>query len=201
MIKKIFAIAIIAMGIGTSATFAQTTNTTKPLVEAKGIKLNPTQDAVRQDFNGVCDKSPSEIRVFKGISLTSEQKEKLRKLDDKSAKNRDKQKDKARKERTKMMQERDKQIKKILTPEQYEQYKANQKAFKGERKSKVKKYGKNTKRHGRNIRTGKHGHKSNSCNFRSNCQPVKCEQNCKPESCKAQNCKEQNCRPGNCIRQ
>lgn len=193
------------MSIGTSATFAQTANTARPLVEAKGVKLNPSQAVVRQDFDGVCE-SPCEMRVFKGITLTSEQKEKLRKLDEKSAKNRDKQKDKAHKERTKIMQERDKQIKKILTPEQYEQYKANQKAFKGDRKSKFNKLGKKGKHHDHNMRTGRHGNKGSNCSLRSNCQPVKCEQNCKPENCKSekckvQNCEKQNCRPGNCDRQ
>jgi Spy/CpxP family protein refolding chaperone len=113
MIKKIFAIAIIAIGIGTSATFAQTTTTTRPLIEAKGVKVTPAQVPVREGIKEVCGNTPCDMRIFEGITLTAEQKERLRKLDEKALKERDKQRDKISKDRDKMMRERDKQRDKI----------------------------------------------------------------------------------------
>ena len=204
MIKKIFAIAIIAMSIGTTAAFAQTTTTTRPLIEAKGVKVTPAQVPVREGIKEVCGNTPCDMRIFEGITLTAEQKERLRKLDEKALKERDKQRDKISKDRDKMMRERDKQknkiskdrdkmmrerdkqIKEILTPEQYKQYQANKEKFKGERKGKFDKKG---KRPGRDMRHGKHGRKGDFCGNPSNCRPNDCKKDCK-QDCRSDKCKK-----------
>lgn len=186
MIKKIFAIAIIAIGIGTSATFAQTTTTTRPLIEAKGVKVTPAQVPVREGIKEVCGNTPCDMRIFEGITLTAEQKERLRKLDEKALKERDKQRDKISKDRDKIMRERDKQIKEILTPEQYKQYQTNMEKFKGERKGK---FDKKSKRPGRDMRHGKHGRKGDFCGNPSNCRPNDCKKDCK-QDCRSDKCKK-----------
>ena len=101
------------MSIGTTAAFAQTTTTTRPLIEAKGVKVTPAQVPVREGIKEVCGNTPCDMRIFEGITLTAEQKERLRKLDEKALKERDKQRDKISKDRDKIMRERDKQRDKI----------------------------------------------------------------------------------------
>ena len=192
------------MSIGTTAAFAQTTTTTRPLIEAKGVKVTPAQVPVREGIKEVCGNTPCDMRIFEGITLTAEQKERLRKLDEKALKERDKQRDKISKDRDKimrerdkqrdkisqdrdkMMRERDKQIKEILTPEQYKQYQANKEKFKGERKGKFDKKG---KRPGRDMRHGKHGRKGDFCGNPSNCRPNDCKKDCK-QDCRSDKCKK-----------
>lgn len=163
MIKKIYALAIIALSLGTVTSFAQNTyrdpgkrldlKTSKPAPGAK-LECNQAIPACRPD-GGKPD-------FFKGIKLTADQKDKIEKLESKERKERDKRVEKARKEREKKMEKRDNEMKKILTPAQYEQYKANVKAAKESRHdAEAKKHG---KKHGKHDgRPGKDCKKHDKC--------------------------------------
>lgn len=135
MIKKIFAVAVIAL---TSLSFNAMAQGQKAGKKLPGnVKME--QRAHRGDMRVA---EFEKIDLFKDITLTSEQKAKVDKLRDKEHKERGEAKEKASKERKQRMEKHDKELKKILTPDQYKQYSANKKALEEARKD-----GKFAKRH------------------------------------------------------
>lgn len=135
MTKKIYALALIALTLGTASAFAQKT------YRNPGCKLEttvsnqvPCVSAERADVTPAMRPDCRQDRLLKGIELTAEQKAKVEELKQNSRKERDAQMEKARKKAEKKMEKRDKEMKKILTPAQYEQYKANAKAMKESRR-------------------------------------------------------------------
>lgn len=129
MIKKIYAIAIVALALGTWPAYSQ--EPVKNLERLEATCPGKSSLARAECKEAVMAQRPCRAGegLFKGIELTADQKAKIDKLESKSRKECGKQAAKARKERAKKMEKRQKEMAKILTPAQYEIYKANARAL------------------------------------------------------------------------
>lgn len=158
------------------------------------LTQNLNKDAakcVKADFPCVQNKPGCNPALLRGIELTPEQQAQLDKLAEKEAKERAKVRDNAIKSRKDFMEKRDKEMKKVLTPTQYEQYKANKQALKDSKCD---------------IKRHKHGKKS--CNKNADKCAVKhqngskcCKQTCDKQTCCKQTCDKQKCDKKTCCKQ
>ncbi|MCM1319872.1 MAG: hypothetical protein NC217_05775 [Muribaculaceae bacterium] len=130
MIKKIFAVAVIALSSISISAMAQD----RP-GNCKGPKCDKQEQCSRPAPGNKKSGKKDRLNPFQGIELTAEQQAKLDNLKKKDAEQRDKNKEKVAKERKERMEKHDKEIKNILTPAQYQQYEANKQAMKDVRKA------------------------------------------------------------------
>lgn len=186
MTKKIYALALIALTLGTASAFAQKTYRNPGCKHETTVsKQVPCVSVERADVTPATRPDCRQDRLLEGIELTAEQKAKVEELKQNSRKERDAQMEKARKKAEKKMEKRDKEMKKILTPAQYEQYKANAKSLK--KSSRMEKAGKrhdgkHRKHDGKHA--GKHGKDSRK---HRHCEAGEAGEN-PQECCPAQNC-------------
>lgn len=139
MRKKILGLVMAALAIGTVGAYAQTES------QCSSASCTSTEKQCKKEKKEKCHKKgPRQERVdpFTGIQLTQEQQQKLdnlkaeRKAKKEAAKKEEKQAKAAEKKQF------DAQVAEILTPEQYNQYKANCETIKAQKKEKKDKVGK-----------------------------------------------------------
>lgn len=180
MLKKVYALTLIAAACLGGSAFAQSLKA-DPKTNLTLKQECPTDigKCVRADLpcvqaNPICNPA-----LMRGIELTAEQKAKLDKFADKEAKERAKTREKAAKDRKAFAEKRDKELKKVLTPAQYEQYKANKKALKESKRD--------LKRH------KKHGKKSRTCPDNKMACKHHNDSKCCNKPCPARNCEKPAC--------
>lgn len=173
MLKKIYAIAIIALSSTSFCAMAQKqidpNNCRQYKLECKG----EMPDCRVQRPENMCEQQtlgcPAQGNQFENIELTVDQQAKLKKLAEKEAKECRQKREKIAKERAKRHEKHDKEIKKILTPTQYQQYMANAD------NCKPGKHHDNCPAKG-NCKEGKHhrkGHKHKKCDMPNSCPDKK----------------------------
>lgn len=162
MKKKLFAIAIIALTLCSFSLNAQQPQANNNLqIQESSVARPGTYRIHKYDGPAMMSAAKKNSEAcLKGIDLTAEQKSKIEKLHKENRKKHDKQREKSAKERKKNSEKMDKEMKKILTPQQYAQYKSNKENLqKPGKKEFSKKHKASNSRHGKDCKPGKK-HKS-----------------------------------------